>query len=553
MLQSSHIIAWRVILTICINDTIFFYTRSVENKPQRNPRYMKRTIDMNQMYQTTSDVNPWMVLPESLLAAARSVQRSTQAPMEIVIITMIASITTAFQARYDVESLNGSSLPMSLAFCLITESGSGKTAVMKECLREINKLDADMAIASEHSEKAYSCESSLYKRAVREIEKQIVKAISNEQDDSHLRERLARLHENAPIRARTVQIKREDTTVAGIRKWLSDNVPSGIVANSDAGPMLDHIIRNAAVYCDLWSGSDATIQRAYTSYRIRKPRVTFLLMIQPHHLNLHLNSRDPELRNGGLSGRFFFYEISPIFGRRSFTHNNSSFDDGHLERYHDIIAKGLRISFQGVDAYPTPIRLIPLDDGAKYQLNVLSQQTEIALLPGGMFHYASDLGSRIVEHVIRIAAPLAIFENPQHPVVTQQHVIMASTLVLNYAQAHVNRILGFALSGVEIKDADALFNVICRLMQSDKAFTYMHTRVIRRSELMPRAPRSLRDKDRFDPIIRILIDTKRIFEVTILGWRNTRVTTYSLEHIPPDELERITYGRRPHHTSPAGF
>jgi hypothetical protein len=489
-------------------------------------------------------------LPIDLINAANSVQQSTQTPFEMALLILLTSVSAAYQGKYDVESLGKRELPISIALCMVAESGLGKTRLLKECHQEIDKFDRQAQETSRDGEKKYNRQMKLHKKIIHKLENNIVKMTVEGANTDAERSRLDLLYNGEPKRPISIRVKSEDATVAGIRKWLSENVPNGILVNSDAGLLLDNIIKNASVYCDLWSGSDATIVQGLKNISINNPRLSMILMVQHHHFHKHINDRNSDLNNSGLAGRFLFCEISSNLGYRTFfgAVNDNSFN--MLEPYHRVVADGLRLSYDNVDFNPVSRVIIHLDESAKLQLREYAIWAENHLLPGGMFYYARDFGSRYAEQVNRLAAPIAIIRNPQNPIVSAVDIMAANGILFNYSCIHVNRYFGLMPLEQERKDGELLYAYINNVINGVLGYTYFDCRLINRTTLLQRGPRSLRNKADLDPAIRFLIDSGRLFEAGIFMNARKKITAYSLQ--PPPASVKDMVIKRSQRASPPG-
>lgn len=105
---------------------------------------------------------PLWELPPIIKNAVEEIRQNTQAPLSLIVSSVLGAISLACQSKIDVRRLDGLVSPCSLFMLTIAESGERKSTCDKAVLKPIRCYEENQTIALEPSFEKYRVDKSAY-------------------------------------------------------------------------------------------------------------------------------------------------------------------------------------------------------------------------------------------------------------------------------------------------------------------------------------------------------------------------------------------------------
>ena len=443
---------------------------------------------------------PAAEFPEQFLLIASAIQKQTQAPFELIMITLLEAHATTFSAAFEVEGLNGRPIPLSLYTLAIAVSGEGKSSTQSAIFEPIMRysMESDQQYAKDLD--AWQTHRDMWEKELDLLTKKRAKIYSDGSDTQHIDDTIERHLAKKPCKPRMSRIVSSDATPAGLRNWLAGGKGVGLLQNSDAGQLLNGpLVKEASLLCDLWSGSAITIDRGNSCISIPAPRVTISLKVQPNFFRELLEKNGEAFRSSGLGGRFLTYMPESRIGRRTLGEQLTEDDKTVLSNFHCRLYEDLK-KYYG-ENHPT--RIIRLSHEARAYLRNIAGMVERDMAPGGRLSYMTEFATKFIEHSCRIAAILAIFEDHTAIALSLDQVRRAVTITDYFSRQYAFAHSPYQGPGRDISIANELLQFLCMRYQIGQ-------QVVPRTTVLQGGPKSLRNKANLDRAVEFLINWNRI-------------------------------------------
>lgn len=264
---------------------------------------------------------PQNILPNALEDFVCELARSTETPVELSAMLVLAVVATASQKKYQVQIKEGYHEPTNLWTIGILPPASRKSSVYKEATEPLKAWESKQKIAAEPFIK--SAESNLKTMEVRlkALRAQAAKA-SNEHDYGKLQEQIEKLECDLPKTSTYPQIWASDVTNEQLGVIMANN-EDAMALLSDEGGIFDII---SGLYTDGRSNIDLFLQ-AHAGGSVRVDRgsrppifmeravLTMGLTVQP--LIIRQICSNKTYRGRGLLGRFLYVIPQSNIGKRT--------------------------------------------------------------------------------------------------------------------------------------------------------------------------------------------------------------------------------------------
>jgi hypothetical protein len=462
-------------------------------KPEHNDFENTRTASEGPrpLYRTPSKSQPYPMdaLGPILAPVARAIAEITQASDAICANAVLAAASLAVQAHADVRMPgSGTAKPATLFILTIAESGERKTTADTLALKGVRFREAE--IKQRESEEALD-----YRNHLDVYEKE--RAIILNSKTSDKRKALADLG-HAPIRPARPILVCTEPTVEGLIKLMAESPPTLGLFSSEGGSFIgghamndEARLRTAARLNSIWDGTPIDRVRAGDgSSVINGKRVALHLMAQPEAASRFLADRT--LRDIGLTGRLLMSAPAPKAGTRLYREASS---EAHalVNRFAERIAELLR------HAPPLPEdgqhRTIELSAEARDIFVAGHDKIETAMLPGGELAPVKPFASKMAEHAARIAAVIALVEDPKASEISADAMRCGFALA-DYHAGEAVRLAGEVLVSENLRVAERLRLWLLKRGQS----------VVHLADIYQFGPTELRDKATALAAMKILED-----------------------------------------------
>jgi hypothetical protein len=347
-------------------------------------------------------------------AAIVEVCLNTQAPLRMVIMCALAAFSTISQGLYDVRSPLGSLHALSLNILIKGLSGERKTTVDRYLTSVISSFVS--IINSKIDQANESVKSDLEKW---ELENAILKAAykrAKRQGESHAEEEALDRHQALkPQELDFLAMIHDDFTMSALLYSLCANMPVASIVTSEGAKVLDDAnMKNIPFLNKLWDGGPVQVSRiSRESFWLEDPRLSTAIMIQPDVADKIISKRHDELRSSGYFSRALFcYPLSNI-GKRHI---------GVTKQYDEKIKTlNARLGVLCIDllmslSNSTARKVLELDQEAEQLWLDFANHLESQMGPGGIYHSATDLASKMAENALRVAGTLHAIEFGDGPI-----------------------------------------------------------------------------------------------------------------------------------------
>lgn len=380
-----------------------------------------------------------------------------QLPEVIAAHSALAAAALAVQGHADIELAHGEINPVSLFLLSVAHSGDRKSSADKllsqgQAARETELQEAYAGLVSEYAndKDAYDTARSSAKSGKLKGRDEIASALKAVGDE--------------PARPRFPSFTADDPTVEGIHKYLATGQPSlGVFSDEGAqftggfGMAKENAAKTAASLSNLWDGKTIKRMRAGEGFSVlRGRRVSMHLMIQPNAASAWLSNE--QIKGQGLFGRILLAAPSSLAGAR-FHKDPHPQSHADIERFNSQTLKIFRHPLPYVDEVAGELRprLLRLSAPAKAALIAYSDAIEKERGPSGRYAPIREFANKVVSHVARLSAVLALFDDINVPEISALHLEKGVRLVEWYLEEML-RVNNAGHVSPEIAEAEKLLS-----------------------------------------------------------------------------------------------
>ena len=379
---------------------------------------------------------PVEILPPVIRNAIWGLHSKIQAPVAICAQSIFAAINLAVQGHADIELPIGQVRPISCLFLTIAESGERKTS----CDNEITKF-------IEHQEELlrekYKDKYKLWKNSFEAWEKQRAQILTDKSKypDWKSKESALNLLGDQPAAPLDPTIICSEPTYEGLCKLMAVGQPSMGIFSSEGGQFLyghsmksENKLKTAAALSDLWDGKPIKrIRSGDGAITLSGKRLCVHLMIQPGIATNFLS--DSQLKDQGLLSRMIVTAPSSIIGTR-FYRSISEINDEAISIFGRHLLEILNLPYctKNNNAGELTPRVITFSAGAKELFYSFSDSIEQRMSSERELEPIKGLANKLPEHAARLAVTLALFDDIQANVLTEEYLNIGITLAQYYAK-----------------------------------------------------------------------------------------------------------------------
>jgi putative DNA primase/helicase len=408
---------------------------------------------------------PCDALGNILGGAAATLHEATQAPMAICGNSVLAAAALAAQPHADV-CVDGRTCPISEFFITVGCSGERKSAVDTAALREHRAYEKRL-----HED--FSFAQRDYKDSIDAYQKARSDALSKKGTVSQRKQAVADIGPE-PCPPIEPLVLCEEPTFPGLVKYLARGRPSQGLFSDEGGRFLnshamnsDNAVSTLAGLSKLWDGKALDRVRAGDgATKLFGRRASFHLMVQPGVVELLLGNRMAQ--DQGFMSRCLIAFPESTIGTRLYREIDLA-ASSDMTRYHKCMRELLERK-PTVEDELDPVRRLQLCPRAMF----LSPQAkriyiefhdEIEQDMAGELTDVRAFANKAPEHMLRIAAILALVQDPDAEEISGQHVEAARELVA-YFLSEAQRLVALSWQDPELRTAQALLDWIAPLNRS---------------------------------------------------------------------------------------
>ncbi|WP_409408486.1 DUF3987 domain-containing protein [Acidithiobacillus ferriphilus] len=463
-------------------------------------------------------------LPPRLSGTIESLQRQLKAPIPTVFGVVIAALGSLFSQRFVVEGLRTAPIPLSVYVLVASDTGEGKSSVTSGVLEPIREYEADLIEKEQERGVAEQSDVILNRAKSRSLNKLMLSAIADNDDKKarEFAEQIAQIKTSYNQHKSAVQMLLSDCTMPGLKRALSHNPFSVLIANSEASKFLAHLIDNAETYCAAWSGEALKIYQGKITIETPDPKLSMVLLTQTKFAEGILED-EHDFRVTGLAARFLIFQPLSMRGRKHFFQNDFSGTQNMLPQWREFLLDQCERNYIYAAA-AVPRTIIKLTDESRSFLMAVEAEVEQFTAPGQRYSKIKDMAFRMVEQICRLATIFQLYEEPLSEALSINFVRYAYGFMISYLDniaclisgpkgsdyAKANKILRF-LSG-----SSMLVNIILEN-------SYYPVSAMKLSDFQRNAP--IRGKRNSESALHLLMTEGRIQYINHTYHNGIRLTT----------------------------
>lgn len=437
---------------------------------------------------------PTHAFPKSVADAILEVQRHVQAPMPMTALTFLSTMSAAIQGVADVQMPTGQIKPTSTFGISVGESGVRKSATDEIVAKPIYQRDA---LAQEHFKKqchVLKRERDRWQATRSYLIRRIATLSVKGETTTEIERKLADHDDAKPESARLRRLLHQDFTYASVIGALEGEGESLFISASEGDAILksDLMEHHFTTLNMAWSGESILTDRADGARTVVSPRCSMSLMAQPAVLSKYTKKRGEAWRNSGFPARCLFTFPQSTIGHRVIYPDPPS--QNYLDTFHRRI-ESLLDEADMIHVAGAPRRIIEFDDDARYRWSFRANEVEMMMRDGGYLAEIRDFGSKLMEHVSRVAAILHVF-GCQEGKITVDTVERAYSIVWFHAEEFRLLFSPSLEQPQEVTDAQKIERYLLRSVWCNG------WNAIPRNTVLRIGP--VRGRDRFAPAIDIL-------------------------------------------------
>jgi putative DNA primase/helicase len=395
------------------------------------------------------------ILPDWAGAMVAAVAKDTQTPESASVLLGLSVIATCVQGRFEVAPFADSSYqePLCLWTLAALASGARKTPVLKALsnpLRQWEKLLSDR-LSSEIT--AADAARRVAKRRIDVLEGKASKTDNAEERDNK-REEIKQELENMPDELKAPRLMTADVTPERLQELMVEQRETMALISDEAGiflvlgGMYSGGTANLDVFLQSYSGSPVMVDRKSRQAYMKRPALTFGLMVQPGVLQDVAN--DKRFHDSGLLARFLFAIPVNNVGQRNIRERNpvsESVSTAWRDQLHDLLFDAEKRSIEP--------HVLPFCKEALEAWLEFSQQVEDQLGPRGKLAHMVEWASKLPGQCARIAGLIQLIvtgrQSSRVELNAVQRAIRLCRLLVQHAKA------AFRLLGADEVESDAFY------------------------------------------------------------------------------------------------
>jgi hypothetical protein len=375
---------------------------------------------------------PLEALPPLIRAAAEGIQDRTQAPAAICAQAVLGAAALAVQPHADLNLPHGERRPSSLFLVTVAQSGERKTTADGLALAAVRRREADLAAA-------FGRENDDFDSVTAAWEKQRLEDLKQAKTLPEKRKALAAL---GPRPAPPVPpiLTCPEPTIEGLAKLYAAGASSLGIFASEGGQFVgshgmseENRLKMAAGLSSVWDGEAFRRVRAGdgTLY-LPGRRLALHLQLQPG-VGTRLLA-DPMLADQGLLSRLLVSAPDSTAGNRLWREPDPA-SDQKLQAFHNRVSELLRRPAEIIEGQRGALRpgVLSFSPQAKVMWVRFADEVERQLRPEGELHRVRALAAKLPEHAARLAAVMAVIEDPDLAELSDKAMAAGIELAQHYA------------------------------------------------------------------------------------------------------------------------
>ena len=447
----------------------------------------------------------------------------TQAPRALVIQGALSAISFLWQGLVDIQMPNNQVTSASIYSIIVAESGERKTTVERQFFSVIFDLIDTEETQREKAMEIYELDMEIWSRKRNDLIKKASKAPSGSQE---YRKQLEEHQSNKPKKpsAGHMRILRDISQEAIADIFSHGSVISAILMSSEGEDVfLGRATQNLSIWNSLWSGDSVRIDRKGSGSTKVSGRCAMYLQAQPGIMKEFTKRKDCRARGSGFLSRTL---LSVPVSTQGYREINEIRKDS-IEIYDKWVADLYHQNKQAAESSEFARHVLRFSDEAKDRWFAAAQRIEQSLKPGGILYGFNDHGSKLAENIARVAGLLHCASYGLEGEISFETVSLAVDICTWFSNEYTK------VFKPESEEAIDYFSMIEWLkIKRNEGDRYLRKNMIRQY-----APSRIRNKEKINHILNILVNDKMI-----MIKRHNKSVIIDLDPYQPDnlwELERV--------------
>lgn len=346
------------------------------------------------------DPFPIEVFPENNKNYINELKRKIQVSTELVVNWLLPTMSTVTQHLGDID-LGTHTSPLSLFTLGIADSGERKTAVLKQVLKSLKKMEMESNKEYEKEIRTYQARHEAWKNKGKK--KDEIDLISHYQDEP-----------KEPI---SPKLFIKNPTIEGIAKQFTKGHPSLGLFNDESGQIFggfsmgkDRNLHGITSFSCLWDGEPIERTKAgeFEATSLYNKRLSAGLAVQPRIFFEYIWSNKMMIEQGFLP-RFLVCRCPEMAGSRVIKDREEPINEFIEKPFIDGLELGIKLMREDFK-----LEIIHLSEDARKLKTEFERELEKNLALGGEYYTIKPFACKIVEQAIRIAAVISLFDNIKH-------------------------------------------------------------------------------------------------------------------------------------------
>ena len=360
---------------------------------------------------TTASLPPWPddVFPDSVQKFVSGLAESTETPLELPALLVLASLAAAAQGKYRVRVKHDYFEPVNIWTCAALPPASRKTAVQNAATAPLTAWEKLQREIAEPLIKQAQADDATMREKISELRRVAKKAVGSE--FAGLKKEIAQLEADLPEIPALPQVWAQDVTTEKLGALMADNNERMSVMSDEAG-IFDILagrysggVPNLDLYLQGHAGSPVKVDRgSRESIFMQAPTLTLGLSPQPEVLRGLTDNKS--FRGRGLLGRFMYALPPSNLGYRTLD-THPLLDDYKL-RYEGILTAMLNHEMASNAGGELGAHILKLSRDAQQAWQAFAHKIEAGMRDGGTFAHITDWAGKFAGAMARVAALLHI-------------------------------------------------------------------------------------------------------------------------------------------------
>jgi hypothetical protein len=364
-------------------------------------------IDLKASLGTATDF-PIEALSPTIRGAIEAIHDIVKLPVAAAAQSVLSAAALVCQCRFNVELPTRQTVPTSLFFFTVAQSGDRKTTSDRHALKPIADFEKRMKDEQHIREAAYEIDKGAYDAALTSAKR---KGTSRSDKADAIRD-----CGSPPVKPPAGIMITDEATVPGLQKLFAEAMPSlGLFSDDGASWLSGYSMQE-----EQQAGTGASLSHLWDGKPVKRVRATGFELHYGRRLSLHLMVQpgvalklfgNKALRDQGMMSRMLVAYPESMRGTRFWTEAAPE----SWSRLNDYQAKLARRIAQGMRFKDDQTRellfdTLTLSSDARAKWIEFSDHCERLMGPEGLYEPIGDFASKMPENATRIAAVLSYFE-----------------------------------------------------------------------------------------------------------------------------------------------